>query len=193
MLWRSPKLRVTAVIPASHYLRTGRHTSQNKTACGKAVMHRNHHQPTTQCSVPQGIKSLRDPSILTGFSCPGGREETIPVTRTTDSTGALDNSFLTWECACKKKPRPLRNSKNRTTAPCSEASFVNGLFESGTTAYNPEETALMLLMQHHRRALITLKSACVSEPSVSPKTSFCPQHLLDTGYQRRKSLRLILR
>ena len=193
MLWRSPKFHVIAVTPASHYLRTGCHTSQNKTACGKAMTRINHHKPTTQCSVPQGIKSLRDPSILTGFSCPGGREETIPVTRTTDSTGALDNSFLTWECACKKMPTFLRNSKNRTKAPSSKASFVNGLFESGTTAYNPEETALVLLMQHHRRALITPKSACVSEPSVWPKTSFCPQHLLDTSYQRRKNLRLILR
>lgn len=32
---------------------------------------------------------------LTGFSCPGGREITVPDTCTTDSTGASHKSFFT--------------------------------------------------------------------------------------------------
>lgn len=88
-----------------------------------------HHDPTTQSSFPQGIKPPRDPNILTGFSCPGGRGDTMPVTRTTDSTGAPDKSFFTWEWACRKITMSHRNPKSRTNAPCSGASFLNSTFE----------------------------------------------------------------
>lgn len=149
------------------------------------LWHKTHHNPTIQCSFPQGIKFLRDPNMLTGFSCPGGREDTIPVTRTTDSTGALDKSFFTWECACKKMTMSHRNSKNKTNAPCSRALLLKSPFESRITPHKPEETAVMFLLQCQIRALITLKSTCESEHSVWQSTSPCSPCLMDPSYQRK--------
>lgn len=48
-------------------------------------------------------KSPESALILTGFSWPRGRGDTVPVTLTTDSTGALDRSSFTWECACRER------------------------------------------------------------------------------------------
>lgn len=41
--------------------------------------------------------------LLTGFSCPGGREITVPVTFTTDSTGASHKIFFTDAADCKMR------------------------------------------------------------------------------------------
>jgi hypothetical protein len=41
------------------------------------------------------------PRLRTGFSCPGGREITVPDTLTTDSTGASHKILLTDAADCK--------------------------------------------------------------------------------------------
>lgn len=121
-----------------------------------------HQDPSIQCSFPHRIKPLGDPNILTGFSCPGGRGDTIPVTRTTDSTGAPDKSFFTWEWACRKMTTSHRNPKSRTNAPCSGASFLK------TAHLNPEETALKLICSV-RSGLSECLSLLVSQSSQSDK------------------------
>lgn len=87
------------------------HLGENKLANGKTMTHVQH-ESTCQISVlnsvhfprvPDSRKPQKDSKALTGFFCPGGREATVPVTLTTDSTGASYRTFFRWECACRKK------------------------------------------------------------------------------------------
>lgn len=48
-----------------------------------------------QCTGIQVKFTKTASKLLTGFSCPGGREITVPDTCTTDSTGASQRIFLT--------------------------------------------------------------------------------------------------
>lgn len=148
----------------SCYLGMGCHTTRTQ---GDALTQSppwSHHDPGL---FPSRNKSPESPSqpILTGFSCPRGRGDTVPVTLTTDSSGALDRSSFRWECACRESTEPDRNPNTRQRhlgqAPPPKITLKAG------------ETALMFLLQCQVRALTTLQSPCKSEHSVwqSPSCS----------------------
>lgn len=64
-------------------------------------------------------------TLLTGFSCPGGRETTVPDTCTTDSTGASHKIFFT-EAADYRK-RGENSSKKHMNLKESVLTLVYGL------------------------------------------------------------------